>query len=180
MSPERKGWRSKLETISETAKALLLRDGYHAPTLFVFGSKGGSVIQIIGDVGTIRERAATMQHIAAELAAEKKLGELQQVLLVSEGWASVPDDGKIPEIPPSEDPQRMEILLIAMMDLEKGETQILLFEMLRDEKGKLTNLPSVAQEMKGTETRAYLLEEVVSGYKEAIKKRNENGRQIPK
>ncbi len=180
MSPERKRGRSKLESISETAQEVLLRDGYHAPTLFVFGNKGSGVVQIMGDVETIRERAAMMQHIGAELGAKKKLGELQQVLLVSEGWASVPEDGKIPEIPPSKDPNRMEILLIALMDLEKVETQILMFEMLRDEKGQLTDLASVEQEMKGTETRAYLLEEFVSGYQGSIRNREENGRQIPR
>ena len=166
--------------ISETAQEVLLRDGYHAPTLFVFGNKGGSAIQIMGDVETFRERAAMMQHIGAELAAEKKLGELRRVLLVSEGWASVPEDGKIPKIPPSEDPNRKEVLLIAMMDLEKVETQISMFEMLRDEKGQLTDLASVEQEMKGSETRAYLLEEFVSGYQGSIRNRKENGWQVPR
>jgi hypothetical protein len=92
------------------------------------------------------------------------LGVLQQVFLVSEAWLSRAPD-KASAVLPSQDPERQEVLLICGLDPQQSQMQIVVFRMLRDPQGKLTELqPMERAQAETMQAESPLLWAFVYGY----------------
>ena len=77
---------------------------------------------------------------------------------------SLVDDGKIPETPPSQDPNRQEVLIISENDVTNNKTRTCIFKMMRDDQGEVRELQSMTKGMRSTESQSPLLEAIVNGY----------------
>ena len=67
------------------------------------------------------------------------MGELQQVIFISEGWMST-GEGPPPESRPSQDPARKEVLLVSNLTIRDHRSRMVIFKMVRDVEGELTEL----------------------------------------
>ena len=181
MSIERKGGEAVFEKVTQMAKDVLMRDGFHSPTLIAIGDISSHATQIGGTPTTHAERASMMKVIGYAFALEQSLGSLHQVIMVTEGWAATPNEEGEITTTPSKDPNRKEVLVISMLDLVEERTQIGIYDMRRDTDGKLTGLEKWEPVADGLEERAYLLEYFVEGYTKArASKRATNGKQTPR
>ena len=78
---------------------------------------------------------------------------------------SLAHDGHLPETPPSQDPQRKEVLVISSYEADTRQTRMALFEMVRDEKGILRQLlPFSDTEGRDEQAESPLLEVFVYGF----------------
>ena len=122
------------------ARAVTLRDGYHLPTVIVDGSQQSVIVQIPEMAPTHEQRAVQMYVAGAILGANRRAGHLRQVFFVTEGWMSVAHEGNLPEVPPSLDPRRKEMLVITGYEPDTQQTTMALYEMKRDLEGVLREL----------------------------------------
>jgi hypothetical protein len=115
------------------------------PTLIVEGS-GGSVVGQVTDLPDTHEgRVRWMFSAGFALAQSGQVGLLRQVFFISEGWMSTAGaDGTI-EMPPSQDPNRQEVLFVSSLKVKERRTDLALFEMVRDGEGRLTELKRMQQ-----------------------------------
>jgi hypothetical protein len=154
------------QEIAEKAQQMTLEQGSHVPMLMVEGDKEVAVCHVAEIADTAEGRAGQMLMIGEMLAGSIDFGVLQQVLFVTEGWMSVVDDGKIPDTPPSQDPQRLEVLTVSGLDMGTGKTQMQVFEMQRNDDGKLQSLDTPARlpQTETTEADSPLLTAFVIGF----------------
>ena len=125
----------EVQKIADFAKAIFLRDGYHAPIVIAKGTKGNRVVLLEQFGDTADERVKDMFYAGALLADKGNVGELDLIVFVNEAWI-----GRNRDVLPSLDPKRIEVLLINSLDARTQEENILAFEVVRDRKGQVTNL----------------------------------------
>lgn len=174
---ERKGGVPDLETISRIAQETTLAHGFHTPTVIAVGSKQLEIIQIPFEVAEPETRQSLMKVIGMDMATQKRMGELMKLFLVTEGWLGRPASTEAEFIPPHEDPNRVEALIVAMLDVQSDWAEMNLYEMKRGIDGDLTELVSIDLGGDDGQTRAYLLEKFAEGYQSAriYRKRGHNG-----
>lgn len=141
MSPERSFQIDEFEQIVERAKKLTLMDGGHVPILIAAGSRTRSIYNFSVMPDTHDERFLLMQSAGRYLAEHGKIGRLRQVFFISEGWMSMASRDKPPQMRPSEDPSRKEVLIVSGLDIEGQKKYMQLFEMVRDQNKKIVELP---------------------------------------
>jgi hypothetical protein len=125
----------EVQKIADFAKAIFLQDGYHAPIVIVKGTKGGRVILLEQFGATADERVKDMFSAGALLAQQGNIGELELIVLVNEAWM-----GTTLDVLPSQDPKRIEVLLVNSLDARTQEERLLAFEVMRDQANKVTDL----------------------------------------
>jgi hypothetical protein len=127
------------EGIIQFVTKVALECGGFEPTVFVQGSHGKVAIELkqFGETADIRE--SNMLNAGAFTAHKHSVGELEKLIFASEAWMSMADK-KGECIQPSKDPKRIETLIINSLDASTQEETMICFEMVRDPKGKLTNL----------------------------------------
>jgi hypothetical protein len=128
------------EDVIRIAQEVILRDGYHRPTVIVDGSWQNLAVQIDSLAPTHDGRAQQLFLLGAILAEHGEYGVLQQVFLISEAWMSVTALSNAVPIQPSQDPLRKEILAISRLQIEPRQTDMVVFEMKRNSGGKLIQL----------------------------------------
>jgi len=121
----------EVKKITEIAKELMLRDGYHAPMVFTIGTNGKvfTLLERFGD--TADERVKDMLLAGAMVAEKRNVGELELIILVNEAWM-----GTNLSVLPSRDPKRVEALLINVLDVRTQEEQLIMFEVIRNDQKK--------------------------------------------
>ncbi len=166
MSKERIQGEPDIEGIAAIARENLLKYGNHVPTVIAVGTAGQGIGQLEGELETSEDRARAMKVLGRVFRREGYVGELRKVFFVSEGWMSVAAKTGGNIIRPSKDPNRMEVLVVSELDLPNKKTNMLLYEMVRNEKGELRDIkPYQVEDGKGgLETRSYLLEAFFRGY----------------
>ena len=158
------------EEVVRIAKETVLRDGYHLPTLVVEGSREPAILQIAGLANTHEGRVVQLYSAGVELGLGGQLGRLRQVILVTEGWMSMGQDGQEPVLPPSLDPNRKEVLIIAGHNLTLDQTQMVLFGMVRNKRQKLIGLTDLTRSNTGVqEGESLLLQAFIQGYQRSRK-----------
>ena len=165
MSKENLQGEPDIEHIAAIAKENLLKYGNHVPTVIAVGTLGQGIGQLEGELETSEDRARAMGILGKVFRREASVGELRKVFFVGEGWMS--EAAKIDaSIRPSQDPKRIEVLVVCELDLFNRNTNMLLYEMERDEQGELRDVkPYQVEETKsGLEARSYLLEAFFRGY----------------
>lgn len=165
MSPERGQYRTTFEDITEKAKEILIQDGQHVPLLIIEGSKKLVVSQIQDMPDTHDERAALMRFFGQAAARTAKIGRLEQVFFVSEGWMSAASKDKPPEMRPSQDPQRKEVLIISGLELKTRRKQLRIFEMVRNPSKRVVDLQELTPTSgRGGEIEIPLLDAFAQGF----------------
>ncbi len=171
MSPERRGdkYRISFEEVTSNAKEIMRKDGHHVPILIVEGSKNFIVSQIQEMPETHRERMELMRFFGMTAAKSGKVGRLEQVFFISEGWMSVANEGKLPENGPSQDPNRKEVLIISGLQLNGFKKSLRLFEMVRNQGKQVVDLPELlAPQREEGDIEIPLLDAFAQGFRLAI------------
>jgi hypothetical protein len=149
MSPERLPPTFSIQDVVQRAKEVLLKDGYHIPTVIAEGDKQAIITQIDKLAPTHNERTQQMFVLGFALARQADIGTLEQAFLITEAWMSVAREGTLPEVMPSQDPERREILIIAQAVLDPPKTGAIVFEMKRDTEGNLIGVDEANQVLGG-------------------------------
>ncbi len=185
MSPERRQGRTErerkplgIEEIAQIATEVALETGGHVPTLVVEGSKGSTVCYLEGFPYEQRGKRLLMAKTGFMVARKGVVGFLEGVSLVSEAWLSVAEEGRLPDVPPSEDPNRREVLIVNRCDVKAKKMTSVLFEMLRDGEGSLVDLVRVDPEEEAgvrdqgkAETKSPLMDAFVEGFQRGMRGR---------
>lgn len=155
-----------IEEIARLARELTLRDGSHAPTIIAEGYNRRFVGELSVLPGTHMERVHIMGSVGFTLAKSNEVGKLRQVFFICEGWMSILRGDEVPQVPPSQDPQRKEILLISALNVELHQAKIAAFEMVRTDDGVLKDLKDYYQD-KSTivDMQSPLLDAFVDGFR---------------
>lgn len=154
-----------LEDVTQLAKEIALESGVHVPTLIVEGS-GPSVIAQLPDMPDTHEGRLQLMHAAGfALGASSEVGELEQVFFISEAWVSVMRKGRPPVLPPSADPERKEVLIISNLKVEGHQTDMAIFEMVREDEQLVALEPYEADhEAQAHTVEMPLLDAFVAGF----------------
>lgn len=137
---ERDPHQFNLEDVARFAKEVTLKQGWHIPTIIAEGTKRSIIGTLAEFPNTHEEKVDLMFSTGFGLAQSGEVGKLKQVFLISEGWMSVAEEGKPPEMQPSLDPNRKEVLLVSNLVIEQHQGSIVVLEMVRDVEGKLIDL----------------------------------------
>lgn len=171
MAPERRPGKFGFDKLVALAREAALKHGGHIPILIIEGSLVHGVMQLEHLPDTHEERVRQMFNVGASVAHGGQVGNLERITFISEGWMSiVSEDGTI-EVPPSQDPDRIEILSIMRIELS-GEIKNIgaIYEMIRDPGGLLLDLKKIERfgEDERETFRSPLLEAFVQGYAAGI------------
>jgi hypothetical protein len=131
----------------------------------VDGAKRMIVLQLEAVAPTYEERLVQMALTGAAVAQTEDVGTLQQVFFVTEAWMSEVQQGKIPSNPPSQDPNRKEILTISQLEVYKRKSSLAIVEMIRDQEGKLVELRPMEHLVGEEQVESPLLEAFAYGFK---------------
>ena len=166
----RKEWKPRpapitFEQVTRLAQETLLRDGHHAPTLIIDGSIRPVIVQIDGLAPTFEGRAQQMFVAGQALARDGGAGRLRSVYFVTEAWLSHAQDGKLPDVPPSQDPQRKEVLIVDGLEAKSRRARVAIYEMLRDQQGNLREIREIKlPDDSSTSSDSPLLEAFLTGF----------------
>jgi hypothetical protein len=173
MSVERKPTNFNFELIKNSALELILRDGSHPPILIAQGSIGAVIGFPQQLPATADERLKWMWGSGFENASDPRLGNLEEIFFVGEGWMSEVRDGKMPESSPSKDPQRKEILMVSSLKVGSQMANLAIYEMVRDELGNLTDLVEIEMDAEeGARSYNRFLAVFLMGYREGKSSQN--------
>lgn len=171
MSPERGRGQIDFEEIVSIAKELMLRDGHHVPILIVEDNRKLIAGQIQDMPATHGERVELMRFLGQAAAKSGRVERLNQVYMVSEGWMSKANEGNLPQVRPSQDPNRTEVLIISCMDVKHRRKEIKLYEILRDTNQQVIGFEECLpdQDKKDETIEIPLLEAFVHGFQMAFR-----------
>jgi hypothetical protein len=111
------------------------------------------------------ERVAQLFIAGMALACEGHVGRLRRVFFISEAWLSTAQGGVLPDVLPSQDPNRKEVLIISAYAPGTQQTDLAIFEMIRDSDGALQALHDFAQPGESEAyTKSPLLMAFVNGF----------------
>jgi hypothetical protein len=137
----------------------MFRFGSHEPTLFVLGTKDKVVMQLPRGEDHL-ERIEIMTKVGIQVGKSGQIGDVELVVFVDEAWAGPP---RTPYVRPSEDPNRMEVLLISALDPKTNKQTVQMYNCVRDSKGAVVELkPSSMGE---TEAESPLLPAFLTGFR---------------
>ena len=169
MSLERKPERYDLDEITNIAKENILKFGGHIPTVIVKGSDGSSIAQFESLPKAHEAKARLMFTAGMDTARSNQVGQLWQVIFISEAWLSMVENDNTIDKPPSQDPNRKEILIITSMELvDEHQASLAIFEMVRDSKDTLIELAEIKEietPHEAQNVKSPLLEAFVAGYR---------------
>lgn len=137
-------YKLSIEQIAGSAREQLLRDGEHPPTLIAEGSRQATITEFESLGSTFQEREHQMMQAGFLLARDADFGMLKQAFFISEAWMSEAPMDKPPTVSPSQDPNRKEILTVSDLTVADFQVRIVVFEMVRDRQGKLTEVKAFA------------------------------------
>jgi hypothetical protein len=145
--------------ILTAAKDAMFRFGACTPIVFVRGTKGKSYMPL-PEGETLAERVTIMTRAGRQMAQAGKVGEIEQVIYVFQGWASPP---RTPYIRPSLDPNRNEVLVISALDAKTNTQTLQMYACIRDTKQAVIDLKRVLPE--DAEADSPLLPAFLAGYR---------------
>ena len=144
MSLERGEYKASFEYLTQKAKEITLQDGNHVPILIVEGSRALAISQMRDVPDTHDGRLDLMRSLGQAAAMSGKLGRLNQVFFISEGWMSVANNRKPPELRPSQDPNRKEVLIVSGLELKRQQKYLRIFEMIRNPSQRVVDLAELS------------------------------------
>jgi hypothetical protein len=173
MSNEKLTHLQTVDLITETARTEALKQGSHIPTLLVIGTKGNVVSELTEMPDTHETRAQMLFDLGFNLAQENPLGIPVQLFFISEAWYSQNSmvDGEL-KMMPSQDPNRLEVLIIVGLQLIHAMHSTVILEMVRDETEQLLELREHRRYMEQGQVESPLLQAFLLGYQAGLKTNN--------
>ncbi len=118
---------------------------------------------------THQSRAQMMDLIGRTFAKNGRIGRLKQVFFICEGWMSMGSKENPPKMRPSEDPERMEVLIVSGLQIEGNKKNLMLFQMHRDNQNRLVDLREIKPpEERGGEVDVPLLDAFIQGFQDTF------------
>jgi|SRR5579871_1286983 len=151
------------QEIAALAQQVLLKDGVHAPTVIVEGTRRATAYTLRSFPRTADGRRAALRAVGERMARSGGLGDLVRVFFISEGWMSLAKSGQIPPMPPSQDPERTEVLIVSGADVAEHALDVVIIEVVRDQAERITHLQKVPG-LEGTQVDASPLESFINGF----------------
>ncbi len=141
------------------AKSWVLRYGSHPTILLVQGTKENRYIYLPDFPN--EQKVEFLFGVGKRTAELGNVGSLNKLFLVMEAW-----QGRSINIPPSQDPNRIEVLLVSCLDLRTREQRVTCLEYIRDAKGILREIKDMVLPDGQTVAKAEspLLPAFVAGY----------------
>ena len=142
-----------LELVVDIASDLLLRDGNHPPMVHVEGSNTSLFCRLANHTEFDMTDEA-FAEIGAYVATTHGigLGDIGSVIFISEAWLSIVSPHvHRPMRQPSDDPNKLEVLMVAQYVVQTGKTQTVNLTMNRDSHGELTELTRLPRQNSGVE-----------------------------
>ena len=151
----------EMEKVVEQAKSWVLRYGCHPTVLLVHGAKGNRYIYLPGFPNEYAEKIGCMFGAGKRTAELGNIGKIYKLFLVIEAWQRTNIT-----IRPSQDPKRIEVLVIGCLDVLTKEQKETTLEYVRDEKGNLIEIKDIVLPNGKTVARAEgpLFPAFVAGY----------------
>ncbi len=160
--------RFSIESVTQTAKEILLQNGVHSPMIIVEGSDLSLVGEFDQMADTYEGRTQQLFFTGVNMAQSGEVGTLQQVFFISEAWMSLAQEGQLPDVPPSEDPNRKEVLIISGIYIPAQEMKLVICQMVRDDQGQLTEIRDFNRDEETQQkVESPLLNAFVAGYSKA-------------
>jgi hypothetical protein len=154
-----------IEVLTEIASEAALSLGGHQPTIVVEGVDKTLVTKITELAESHEGRLFQMYSAGWIVAQSGQIGILEQVFLVTEAWLSLREPDHDPQLAPSEDSRRKEVLIISAYTINQDKVDIRIKEMIRDEDGTLSALQTIDfPNEEGMSYDAPLLTHFVLGY----------------
>jgi hypothetical protein len=143
------------------AKDYVLKHGSHPTVLVASGEQGRQYIYLPDFPNRSEEKILYLFGAGKQTAQFGSVGALSRVFLVMEAW-----QGKNSNIRPSQDPNRIEVLVISCLDLATKEQSVVCLEYIRDAKGILREIKDMVLPDGQTVAKAEspLLPAFVAGY----------------
>ena len=140
--PEKGGEDDQIpDEILTTVKKTVLHFGGFKPSLFVRGTKAKVYLSVpFGE--TNDQRIDIMIRAGIQRAKESQVGDVEQVVYVTEAWVSPARDKYVQ---PSQDPDRMEVLIFNSLDGRTGAQTLEMYACVRNWKQEVTGLRPVPQ-----------------------------------
>jgi hypothetical protein len=154
------------DEIIEMATEHLLESGSHLPTVFAVGTKNVAVI--MGELPSDPDARDQLMYVLGHEASRQAIGQLHDVFFVMEAWM-----GRNADVMPSNDPKRVECLILSHYNLRSAQLSLVIFEMIRDSEEKLIDLVKFADTRgeAGSDAESALVESFVRGFLEGRKGR---------
>lgn len=169
MGAERIQPQSEFELRVQLVKEAALELGGFPPTLIVEGNQKPIMTQFPEMPDTHEERARMMYFLGRSLAQDGRAGRLKEVWFISEAWMSMAKKGEGIQVPPSQDPNRIEVLSIMVTEVTEDRliNKGVLLEMIRDTRGRLANIQEVEifADRRGKELKSPLLMAFFEGFR---------------
>jgi hypothetical protein len=153
--------------IIDLAKEIFLRDGFHKPMVFIKGTNGKVAVEVKNFGDDSIQRELDMLNMGTFVACKSNVGELDIVVIVIEAWMST-DLTMLP----SQNPKRIEVLMINFLDMETQEEKATTFRIIRDKWGKAIELRPIDKSQDFYEVKGILLPAFVRGYRAISPVRN--------
>ncbi len=147
-----------IKEIVQVAKWIALKQGYHAPMLFLDGTIAKAPMILENFPNEHEDKIKYLYVTGKHFSKKHEIGKLNKVFFVMEAWM-----GTNVAIRPSRDPKRIEVLFIACLDILKNEQTVASLEYVRDRKGNLTELRDFSLP-EGVTAESPLLPAFVAGY----------------
>ena len=145
------------------AKASALETGRHIPVLLLEGTRQRYVVALDTLPDDALEKRRMLFAIGYNAVRKDELGALVQVYFISEAWVSIIQQGTLPDVRPSQDPQRQEILVISCVNLKEQTKEIAILSYVRDKEGRLIAIKDFGNE--GIQFESELLDAFLAGYR---------------
>ena len=116
-------------TVIAIATEATRRTWGHQPTVIVDDGRV-RLFSIVEWGETHEERVENMALTGYEMGKSAELGALKQVFFISEGWMSRHQRGT-PPVPPTEDPDCIEVLLVSRLDVAQKRNELAVYEIVR-------------------------------------------------
>ena len=134
------------DEILTTVKGFMYQFGQFEPMVFVFGTQGKWYMPLpFGQ--TSDDRAEIMTRAGVQVAKSGEIGDMEQVIYVSEAWVS---PSRTPYIPPSQDLNRQEVLMFNSLDAKTNAQGLELYVCVRNRQQKITDLKVMEIPEKGS------------------------------
>lgn len=159
------------EEVISKSKETLLQTGHHKPILILDDIQRLITVEIgIQNIPPTHGEALDLFRFLGQATAKSgTVQKLRQVFMVSEAWLTLPkdDDGKQKQA--SQTPHRVEVLIIAGLQIKENTRQTKILEIIKnnDAKAVQTHDLEPARESEDKKTLTPLLDAFVDGFQTA-------------
>jgi hypothetical protein len=136
----------RFQHIVEQAKTLVLENGNHAPILIVGDGQRQIVMELPRNADTPHAQPKVMYQAGMQLARRGNLTMIQEVFFISEGQVSVFPGESSRVLVPIHSSVWKDALFIAGLDVSRYRTRLAVYEMQKNDMGKVTKLKRLVRQ----------------------------------